>query len=94
MCSRRKAYAFGQLHKLCSKCVFHCRLFIDGQLMGEVSGPGSDGGGPTVLNGSIVLCGRSNGDPDSFFDGSMAYLGRASCAPQHVQLPQHNRTEP
>jgi hypothetical protein len=43
--------------------------------MGEVSGPGSDGGGPMVLNGSIVLCGRSNGDLDSFFDGSMAYLG-------------------
>jgi hypothetical protein len=55
----------------------HCRLYIDGQLMGEVSGPGSDGGSPTVLNGSIVLCGRSNGDPDSFFDGSMAYLGEA-----------------
>ena len=78
--------ALDALHGPATCCESDCRLFIDGQLMGEVSGPGSDGGNPMVLNGSIVLCERSNGDPDSFFDGSMAYLGKMTHSTMQLVL--------
>lgn len=55
--------------------------------MGEVSGPGADGGSPFSLNGSIVLCGRSDGDAERFFDGSIAYLGETRRAPLRAVVP-------
>ncbi len=61
-----------------------CRLYVDGQLVGQAAGPSADGGGPFALTGPITLCSRSNGDPDKFLDGSLAYLGESSPCLQFI----------
>lgn len=37
--------------------------------------PTVNGGGPSAIDGPIVLCSRTDGDPARFFDGSIAQLG-------------------
>jgi hypothetical protein len=67
----------------------HCRLYVDGALAAEAQGDRVyadangirhkvSGGGPMMLNGSIVLCSRADLSFERFFDGSIAQLGERS----------------
>ncbi|CAD7694655.1 unnamed protein product, partial [Ostreobium quekettii] len=51
------------------------RLFVDGVLVGEKKGESNvPGGDPIDIEGKIHLCGRSDGNSDVHFDGSVAHL--------------------
>ncbi len=51
-------------------------IYVDGLFMAELEDPQPffrvDGGSPLNLNGSIVLCGRSDQAIDRFFNGNIA----------------------
>ena len=62
------------------------RLFLDGQLVGQISNTsmynGQDGasllvpgGAPAALSGPIHLCTRADNNNTRYFDGKVAYLG-------------------
>ena len=62
------------------------RLFLDGQLVGQISNTsvnyGDDGtqllvpgGAPAALSGPIHLCTRADNNNTRYFDGKIAYLG-------------------
>ena len=65
------------------------RLFLDGQLVGQISntsvytGEGGTpllvpGGAPAALSGPIHLCTRADNNNTRYFDGKVAYLGEPS----------------
>lgn len=74
---------------------FCARLYLDGSLKGELSAnaeyEGEDstpylatGGRPTVLDGPMVLCSRSDNNTGRYFDGNIAYLGE--CLSPHEEI--------
>ncbi|GLC41484.1 hypothetical protein PLESTM_001201000 [Pleodorina starrii] len=76
-------------------------LYVDGMLRGHLV-PGAvrsttnandtnvqvTGGGPSLLSGPIVLCGRADGDPDRHFSGSVAALSLFDSALQPGQVAE------
>jgi len=66
-----------------------CRLYLDGQLAGQIVNTstyfGDDGvkklvpgGAPAALSGPIHLCTRADNNNTRYFDGKVAYLGGVS----------------
>ena len=85
------------LHQSACCCCCLLRLFLDGQLVGQISNTsmysGQDGtpllvpgGAPAALSGPIHLCTRADNNNTRYFDGKLAYLGElfAHLAPTHI----------
>lgn len=66
---------------------WHCRLYMDGDLAGEVAqgGPNTNlngmlpmsGGKPMAVPQTITLCSRFDNNPSRHYDGLLAYLSKA-----------------
>ena len=73
-------------------CVAHCRMYLDGQLAGQIATGqtyvGSDGvqkdvqgGRPMYLDRPLQLCNNEDDDPRRHFFGWIAYLGKPHSLP-------------
>ena len=66
-------------------------IYVDGLFMAQLAEPQSffdvSGGDPITVNGSIVLCGRSDQVSDRFFNGKIAQFAvfNSSLTPQAVR---------